>query len=134
MKLEPVGLLMTGFAMLHKKPGPESVIIDLQDPAKNTSRCFLVEGAGPEARAAGYAPGDILVLKSVRDVVFYGGDYHRALFAVDEVVMRVHGTTLDEYTDLKGVPIVNSLPEELGGIAAPFGGNGALSPEAVAPS
>ncbi len=98
MRLEPVEAWITGIAMLHQKPSP---IIN-PDAAKGTSRCFLIEAVGPKAAEAGYSRGDIVVAKSVFDLLFYGGAYHRVTFVKDEVIQRVREAPLSEFVLLDG--------------------------------
>ena len=98
MRLEPVEDWITGFAVLHQKPSP---IIN-PDVAKDTSRCFLIESVGPKAAEAGYEVGDIVVAKSVFDLKFYGGAYHRVTFVKGEVIQRVREAPLSEFILLDG--------------------------------
>lgn len=98
MKLEPVENWITGIAMVHKKPSP----IVAPNPSANTTRCYLIESVGPKAAEAGYARGDVVVAKSVYDLLFYGGAYHRVTFLTDEVIQRVREAPLDEFLLLDG--------------------------------
>ena len=105
MRLEPVEDWITGIAMLHQKSSP---IIN-PDAAKGTSRCFLIEAVGPKAAEAGYSRGDIVVAKSVFDLLFYGGAYHRVTFVKDEVIQRVREAPLSEFVLLDGKTSADSI-------------------------
>lgn len=107
MRLEPVEDWITGIAILHQKPSP---IIN-PDVAKDTSRCFLIESVGPKAAEAGYARGDIVVAKSVFDLKFYGGVYHRVTFVKDEVIQRVREAPLNEFVLLDGTTTADKIEE-----------------------
>lgn len=108
MRLEPVRGIINGIVLLHQKPSP----IIAPDASKGTTRCFLIEAVGPEAEKAGYSPGDIVVAKTVNDLLFYGGNYHRAIFTHDEVMERVLEVTLDEFVLLDGrTPATQLQPE-----------------------
>lgn len=107
MKLVPVGswknpdAMINATAMVHRRPG----VIIRPDAAKNSTRCFLIESVSPEAEEAGYKPGDIVVAKHVWDLVFYGGEYHRVMFSVKEILQRVIDAQLEEFVDLRGQPV-----------------------------
>ena len=105
MKLEPVRDWITGIAILHQKPSP---IIN-PDVAKGTSRCFWIESVGPKAAEAGYKPGDIVVAKSVFDLLFYGGAYHRVTFVEEEVIQRVLDAPLSEFVLLDGTTTADTI-------------------------
>lgn len=105
MRLEPPRDWINGIAMLHQKPSP----IIAPDPAKGTTRCFLIEALGPKAIEAGYKVGDIVVALKVYDLLFYGGAYHRATFQVEEVFNHVHDVTLDEFVLLDGTTTADSI-------------------------
>ncbi len=112
MKLEPVEDWITAVAILHMKPSP---IINL-DAAKDSSRCFLIEGVGPKAAEAGYEVGQIVVAKSVYDLRFYNGAFHRVTFVKDEIIQRVLDARLEEFVLLDGETTADKI--ELG---APIG-------------
>ncbi|KKM61808.1 hypothetical protein LCGC14_1528060 [marine sediment metagenome] len=97
MRLEPVEDWITGIAMLHQKSSP---IIN-PDAAKGTSRCFLIEAVGPKAAEAGYSRGDIVVAKSVFDLLFYGGAYHRVTFVKDSMEKRLRTVSTSRVARLR---------------------------------
>ena len=105
MRLEPPRDWINAIAMLHRKPSP----ILAPDPAKGTTRCFLIEAVGPEAAEDGYCVGDIVVAKSVFDLFFYGGTYHRVTFVKDEVIQRVHDVSLNEFVLLDGTTTADTI-------------------------
>lgn len=108
MRLEPVGDIINAIVLLHQNPSP----IISPDAAKGTTRCFLIESVGPGAKKAGYKEGDIVVAKTINDLLFYGGAYHRAIFEHDQVVERVLEVTLDEFVLLDGkTPATQLQPE-----------------------
>lgn len=106
MKLEPVRDWILGFAMLHRK---QDGMIILPSSKKGVTRCYLIESVGPEAETAGYKRGDIVVAFKVYDQIFYGGAFHRVTFQLGDIIQRVHDVSLDEFTDIDGKPIADSL-------------------------
>lgn len=115
MRLESIGSEITGIAMLHRRP--ETTII-LSDPSVKVTRLFLIEEAGPKAIELGFLPGDIVLPKRVNDIVLYGGIYHRASFASEEIIKRVLEAPLSEFDTLQGKPMLSVIPESLIAIAA----------------
>lgn len=111
MRLEPVKDWIVGFALVTKMPGK----VQAYDPSKGVTRCYLIELAGPEAEAAGYKPGDIVVAKHAFDEFFMGGTYHRVTFPVEQIIQRVHDISLEDFLDIHGNPF--QRPESIG--AAP---------------
>ena len=109
MKLQPVGSHIIGRSMIHKKPN--SVIVP-PDIANGSSRCFLIDAVGPGAAAAGYSPGQIVVAQKVWNVLLYGGSYQRAAFEHTDIMYIVTEAPLDEFTDLKGAPILEVIAAE----------------------
>jgi len=114
VRLEPVEDWITGIAILHQKPSP----IVKPDVTKDTSRCFLIEAVGPKAAEAGYHRGDIVVAKSVFDLLFYGGAYHRVTFVKGEVIQRVRDAPLNEFVLLDGTTTADKMDIKAEEVAA----------------
>lgn len=112
MRLEPVQKWVVGHVAITKMPG----MIIAPQTGKNSTRCYVLETVSPEAAAAGYKPGDIVVAKSVYDQFFKGGTYHRVTFSMDEIIQRVHDAPLNEFTDING----RSLDETVGADGKPL--------------
>lgn len=98
MKLEPVAGWVIATVCITKMPGK----IISPDVAKRVTRCYLIEESSPEAQAAGYNRGDLVVSKSVFDMFFKGGSYHRVTFPMDEIISRVRGVPLSDFVDTSG--------------------------------
>lgn len=105
MKLEPVNKWIIAHAAIVKK----SSIIIMPDAAKGVSRVYLVESVSPEAAAAGYAPGDFLIAKSVYEMFFKGGACHRVVLLIDEVICRARDVKISDFTSIDGKPFEEYL-------------------------
>lgn len=114
MRLEPVNKWIIAHAAIVKK----SSIIILPDASKGVSRCYLVESVSPEAAAAGYAPGQFLVARSVYDMFFKGGACHRVVLLIEEVITRVHDVTPADFTSVDGKPFEEYLANDSLGAAS----------------
>lgn len=100
MTLEPVNEWVIGRAIVHKRPG--NIILGHK---KGTTRCYLLEEVSPEARAAGYGPGDIVVAKSVYDMFFHDGTDHHVTFIYREAICHVRNAQLSEFVGLDDKPV-----------------------------
>jgi len=98
MRLEPVAGWVIAHAAIIKM---QSAIV-LPNAAKGITRCYLLESVSAEAEAAGYKRGDMVVCKAVYDMFFKGGTFHRVTFSMEEIICRVHGAPLSEFTDVNG--------------------------------
>ena len=96
MRLEPVNNWIIGRAIV---PKVEDRII-VPDIAKGITRSYLIEAVSPAAAKEGYAPGDIVVAKSVYDMIF--PRTNRITFLASEVICFVREVTLNDFVDLKG--------------------------------
>lgn len=112
MKLQPTGSWINAVAMVHQR---QSAIIT-PDDAKGTTRCYLIESVGPMV-TGGYEVGDVVVAKSVFDLLFYNGNYHRVMFLEEEVVQKLEGVDLNEFVRIDGKTPATSV--ELGADIAP---------------
>ena len=101
MKLEPVRDWLNGIALIPRQP--DSLIIDPN--AKDGSRFYLIETVSPEAAAAGYAPGDLVLGHHVWNILLYNGSFHRVKIQVSEIMDRVYDVTLEEFTHVGGMPL-----------------------------
>lgn len=118
MKLEPVRDEILGVALLHRKQDGMIVVPHI---TKNVTRCYLIEEVGPEAAPGGYIRGDIVIARKVYDVVLHGGAFHRVTFQVADIIYRVRGVTIDEFTTLDNKPVLDQLkdtPELVGAVLA----------------
>lgn len=103
MKLEPLKKQMIGRLVLTKRE--EGNIILAEDPTKGVSKFVLLEAVSPEAEAEGHQIGDFVLPKFVNNIFLKGGRYHRVVVSTDDVVARVRGTPLSEFTDNAGNPL-----------------------------
>lgn len=109
MKLLPVADWINGIAMVPKAP-PRVIEIPNQRPG---TRCYLIESVYDKAFEAGYRPGDIVVSKSVFDLFFYGGAFHRVKFKLEEII-DISPLSLEEFTLIDGTtPVLPTLSSEL---------------------
>jgi hypothetical protein len=101
MKLEPLKNWVIGRVAIAK---PEAMTrIQLPNAPKGVTRCYLIDAVGSEAAAAGFAPGDMVVAKSVFDLLLLGP--HRVTFPVDEAIIKVAHFSLDEFVGIDGKPL-----------------------------
>lgn len=107
MRLEPTKNWINAIVLLHQNPSP----IVAPNAASGTTRCYLIEAVGPDAAKEGFKPGDVVVAKSVWDLLFYNGNYHRATFQTDEVIQRVQEASLDQFVLLDGTTSAKVLEE-----------------------
>jgi hypothetical protein len=126
VRLEPVNKWIIAHAAIVKKA---SVII-LPNASKGVSRCYLVESVSLEAAAAGYAPGDFLVARSVYDMFFRGGACHRVVLTIDEVICHARDVRISDFTSIDGKPFEEYLANDTLASNSPandaLAGNGAL--------
>lgn len=118
MKLEPVRDEILGVALLHSRQ--EGSIL-LPHITKNVTRCYLIEEVGPEAEAANYKRGDIVIARKVYDILLYGGSFHRVTFQLTDIIYRVRSAGIEEFTTLDNKPVIESLngsPELVGAVLA----------------
>ena len=105
MNLEPVAGWVIAHALITKIQG--SIVVP--NAAKGVTRCYLLEEVSAEAKAAGFNRGDLVVAKSVFDMFFKAGAYHRVTFSKDEIICRVHGAALSEFVDVGGKDLSDEL-------------------------
>lgn len=96
MRLEPVNNWIIGRSIV---PKVEDRII-VPDAAKGITRSYLIEAVSPGAAKEGYKPGDIVVAKSVYDMIF--PRTNRITFLASEVICFVRDAAISEFVDLKG--------------------------------
>jgi hypothetical protein len=101
MNLEPLKNWVVGRVVIAK---PENSLIQLPGAPRGVTRCYLLDAVSVEAAKAGFAPGDLVVAKSVFDLMLLGP--HRVTFSIDEAIIRVRDATLSEFVGLDGKPIV----------------------------
>jgi hypothetical protein len=109
MRIEGAGNWIVGFALL---PKPESAIIS-PDPKKGVTRHYLLETVGPEAAAAGYKAGDIVVAERVYDT--FPMHQHRVSITCDKIMYWVRDVPLSAFTDLQGKPFSVAVPNRANG-------------------
>jgi len=113
MKFEAVGHWMIAIPMLHAASRESGII--LPSTGKKTTRCYLIQEVSEKAREQGYSPGEIVVAKGGNDLLFYGGVFVRTVIDLLEnngnnIILRVKGVSLEEFTDIDGKPILETLP------------------------
>lgn len=109
MRLEPINKRVIGRIIITRV----SSTIIASDPTKNVTKFVLVEAVSPEAEAAGYKPGDIILPRQVESIFLKGGLYHRATCSIDEIVCKVHDVPLNEFVDKDGKPVEEELSREV---------------------
>jgi hypothetical protein len=65
----------------------------------------LLDLVSPEAEAAGFRPGDLVMARTMHNIFLKGGTYHRVTFPFEEVICIVHDVALDELIGSDGKPI-----------------------------
>lgn len=105
MRLEPTRSWINAIAMVHKKQSP----IIAPDATSKSTRCYLIEAVGPQAAEQGFAVGDLVIAKTVYDLFFYGGAYHRVKFVAEEVMDIVRDPRLDEFVLLDGETAADTI-------------------------
>jgi hypothetical protein len=79
---------------------PDSIFVI--DAAKDVTRCYLIEILSPEAEAAGYKKGDMVIAQKVYDMML---KKRYVSFPIDEIIFRVEDWSLDDFVGLDGKPL-----------------------------
>jgi hypothetical protein len=95
MKLEPLRGWMIGRIAITKT----STTIVTPDANKGVTKFALLEAVSLEAKAAGFAPGDLVMAKTFHNIFLRGGTFHRVTFPLDDAICVVRDVPL---TDLVG--------------------------------
>ena len=98
MKLEPLRGWMIGRIAITKT----SDTIVTVDVNRGVTKFTLLEAVSAEAKAAGFAPGDLVVAKVMQNIFLNGGRFHRVTFPVDEVICQVRDVPLSEFVGTDG--------------------------------
>jgi hypothetical protein len=101
VKLKPLQKWVIGRIAITKV----SSTIIASDPTKNVTKFALIEAVSPEAEAAGFKVGDIVMAKTMHNIFLKGGLYHRVTFPIDEAVCIAEDVPLDEFVDSTGNPL-----------------------------
>jgi hypothetical protein len=102
MKLEPVNSYIIGRIAITKTAG----LIVSPDPTKNTSKFVFIESVSPEAEAAGFRPGDLVMPRSVGNIFLQAGSYLRVTLPISDVICFVRDASMDDFVDHSGQPFV----------------------------
>lgn len=102
MRLEPVNNWIIAQAIITKLPGK----IVSSNPADGVSRCYLIRAISDQAAGSGYKVGDIVVAKHCFDIWLYARTYHCVVLLPEEIIMRVHDVTLEEFVTVKGERVI----------------------------
>jgi hypothetical protein len=102
VKFNPANKCVVGQVLITKRKPSE---IKLQeDVTKNVTKFILVEEVSPEAEAAGYAPGDLVLPRAMEHIFLKGGEMFRASCSIDVVISKPTGWSLDDFMDWRGRP------------------------------
>lgn len=104
MKLIPLQKWVIGRIAITKV----SDTIVLSDATRNVTKFALIEAVSPEAAAAGFKPGDLVMAKTMHNIFLKGGTYHRVTFPIDEAVCRAEDVPLHDLLDAYGKPFLPS--------------------------
>jgi hypothetical protein len=102
VKLKPLQKWVIGRIAITKV----SSTIVLSDATKNVTKFALLEVVSPEAEAAGFKPGDLVMAKTMHNIFLKGGSYHRVTFPIDEAVCLAEGVPMDDLLDAYGNPFL----------------------------
>ena len=103
MKLDPVNKHVIGRIAITKR-APTAIHL-AEDINKGVSKFVLLEELSPEAIAAGYIPGNMVLPTSIKNIFLKGGAYHRATFSIDEIICKLEGVSIDDFIGPDGKPI-----------------------------
>ena len=102
MNLEPLKNWVIGRIAITRA----SDTIVLADVTKNVTKFVLIDEVSPEAEAAGFHKGDLVMPEAMSNIFLKGGSYHRVTCPVDKIVCRVRDVPLDEFVGSDGQPLV----------------------------
>lgn len=105
MKLVPKRDQMIGRLLITKM---ESTIV-VPDATKGVTKMILIQAVGPDAEAAGYKPGDIVIPNSIRSMFLRAGTQHVVYCEVKDVIFTVEELSPDEVVDGDGKTAIKSL-------------------------
>jgi hypothetical protein len=100
VKLKPLQKWVIGRIAITKV----SDTIVLSDATRGVTKFALIEAVSPEAEAAGFKPGDLVMAKTMHNIFLKGGKFHRVTFPIDEAVCLVEGVPFDDLLDAYGNP------------------------------
>ena len=100
MKLKPLQKWVIGRIAITRV----SSTIVLSDATKNVTKFALIEAVSPEAEAAGFKIGDLVMAKTMHNIFLKGGSYHRVTFPIDEAVCIAEGVSFEDLLDAYGNP------------------------------
>jgi hypothetical protein len=83
MKLDPKRNQILGRVVLSKRPSSK---ISLLDETKGVTKFVLIDAVSPEAAAAGYQVGDIVLPRAMNSLFLNGGAFFRALVDVGDIL------------------------------------------------
>lgn len=59
------------------------------DETRGVTKFMLVDAVGPEAAAAGYKRGDLVLPRAMNNIFLHGGTYHRVICDAKEILTAV---------------------------------------------
>jgi len=104
VKLEPLKKWVIGRIAITRV----SSTILAPDISKGVTKFVLLDEVSPEAAAEGYAPGDLVIAKTMHNIFLKGGAYHRVTFPIDEAVCKAHDVELSEFVGSDGKPLTET--------------------------
>lgn len=107
MKLEPLRGWMIGRIAITKT----SDTIVTVDVNKGVTKFALIEAVSAEAKAAGFAPGDLVMAKVMHNVFLNGGRFHRVTFPLDEAICVVRDVPLSDFVGSDGKSLETQVAE-----------------------
>lgn len=72
------------------------------DASRGVTKFALLDAVSPEAEAAGFKPGDLVMAKTMHNIFLRGGVDHRVTFPIDEAVCIARDAPLSEFVGNDG--------------------------------